>query len=471
MNNFRNKTFEYILVFLTIIVLFTAVASYFYYKSDNAVGPNLITAFVGVVMSALVTLVLLNGQTKDEEKKERNIMVFEKKLRIYQDFLHCLYEVIKDGDVTEEEAIRLQFQTSFITMHTESEHIKAVAKQVQMIVSNLKNKEGNPEKAKNDAESNADNNENLMQCLFSIVEEFKKELYDIKLTDEDRANNAEAIKAFSSIMDAVEVKEDSSNSDVFSSQEASSLSQKLKEFVEKLHQRLESKLTNWEFNHGELEKGVFVNIAYKGHEEDVRVMLGYEESKESNGDHYFQVHLEHDNSHEVYKHMKWRFGGRQNKWSWWRYLDQEFRSLANVDDIEKRDWDKSLTYCETKLSELLSYVETFMQVRNEIYSNVPKDKANVWLYYNDCVAFDYEKTFQDKDKLFFDVFLVGDSYSIQIGMRDNEVPKLLQHLQQIGFNKEEQDLKEKRYLAYENMTAEEAVAKVKEMNSKLQKLS
>jgi hypothetical protein len=87
------------------------------------------------------------------------------------------------------------------------------------------------------------------------------------------------------------------------------------------------------------------------------------------------------------------------------------------------------------------------------------------------VAFDYEKTFQDKDKLFFDVFLVEDSYSIQIGMRDNEVPKLLQHLQQVGFNKEEQDLKEKRYLAYENLTAEEAVAKVKEMNSKLQKLS
>jgi hypothetical protein len=56
-------------------------------------------------------------------------------------------------------------------------------------------------------------------------------------------------------------------------------------------------------------------------------------------------------------------------------------------------------------------------------------------------------------------------------MRDNEVPKLLQHLQQVGFNKEEQDLKEKRYLAYENLTAEEAVAKVKEMNSKLQKLS
>ena len=360
---------------------------------------------------------------------------------------------------------------SFITMHTESEHIKVIAQQVQNIISDLKSKEGNPDKAKNDAENNANNNKLLMQCLFRIVEEFKNELYDSNSTEDDNKNIEEAIKAFSSIMDAVEVKEDSSDLEVFSSQETSNLSQKLKEFVENLYQRLESKLTNWNFSYGKLEKGIYVNIVYKGYEEDVRVMLSYEENKESNGDHYFQVHLEHDDSHEVYKHMKWRFGGRQNKWCWWKYLDIEFRSLANVDDIEKRNWDKSLTYCETKLSELLSYVETFMQVRNEIYSNVPKDKANVWLYYNDCVAFDYEKTFQDKDKLFFDVFLVEDSYSIQIGMRDNEVPKLLQHLQQVGFNKEEQDLKEKRYLAYENLTAEEAVAKVKEMNSKLQKLS
>ncbi len=343
--------------------------------------------------------------------------------------------------------------------------------QVQNIISDLKSKEGNPDKAKNDAENNANNNKLLMQCLFRIVEEFKNELYDSNSTEDDNKNIEEAIKAFSSIMDAVEVKEDSSDSEVFPSQETSNLSQKLKEFVENLHQRLESKLTNWIFSYGKLEKGIYVNIAYNGYEEDVRVMLSYEENKESNGDHYFQVHLEHDDSHKVYKHMKWRFGGRQNKWSWWRYLDQEFRSLANVDDIEKRDWDKSLTYCETKLSELLSYVETFMQVRNEIYSKVPKEKANVWLYYNDCVALDYEKTFQDKDKLFIDVFLVEDSYSIQIGMRDNVVPKLLQHLQQIGFNKEEQDLMEKRYLAYENLTAEEAVAKVKEMNSKLQKLS
>ncbi|MBR5396093.1 MAG: hypothetical protein IK144_13565 [Bacteroidaceae bacterium] len=462
----ENKTFISLLMgCLCLLALFVGVATASGSWPGTDASAQILSALAGAVVAAIITLFLLLGQTSSEEKKERNTKVFEEKLRIYQAFLHCLYEVIKDGEVSEEEAIRLQFQTSFITMHTDSEHIKVIAQQVQSIVSDLKNKEGNPNNTKNDAENNARNNENLMRCLFVIVEEFKKELYHSNLTTQDRDNIAKAVEAFSSIMDAVEVKEEISSTEVMTTEEANKLSQVLKGFVDKLHQRLESKLMNWSFERGELEKGIYINFAYKGLEEAVRVMIGYEESKESNGDHYFQVHLDYDDSHEIYKHMKWRFGGRQNKWSWWKYLDQDFRSLANVDDIQKRDWEKTLTYCEMKLSELLSYVETLVKVRDEIYDKVPKDEANVWLYYETCVAFDYDKSLTDK--LFFDVVLKDDSYYIEIGNRDNDDQMLLSRLKQMGFTLEKQDLKEKRYRAYEKLTAEEAVAKVIELNNKL----
>lgn len=68
MKTTENKAFRYIFVFLFIIVLFAAFAIYFYYKSGNAERPNLITAFVGVVMSALTTLVLLNGRRRGKGK-------------------------------------------------------------------------------------------------------------------------------------------------------------------------------------------------------------------------------------------------------------------------------------------------------------------------------------------------------------------------------------------------------------------
>lgn len=103
MNINSNKTFKYMGVLLCVIVVFAALSSFFYWRSDNAVGPNLITAFVGVVISALVTLVLLNGQTKDEEEKERNLKLYNTKLQVYSDFVYDMYEFLRDNQVTEEE--------------------------------------------------------------------------------------------------------------------------------------------------------------------------------------------------------------------------------------------------------------------------------------------------------------------------------------------------------------------------------
>ena len=69
MKTTENKAFRYIFVVLfIIIVLFAAFAIYFYYKLGNAERPNLIRAFVGIVMSTLATLVLLNGRRRGKGK-------------------------------------------------------------------------------------------------------------------------------------------------------------------------------------------------------------------------------------------------------------------------------------------------------------------------------------------------------------------------------------------------------------------
>lgn len=86
-----NNTSKFMSAFFGFSIIVVAIASYFFLKSDNAVGPNLITAFVGVVMSALITLILLNGQTKDEENKDKNIRIFQKKQRYYSEFISKLW--------------------------------------------------------------------------------------------------------------------------------------------------------------------------------------------------------------------------------------------------------------------------------------------------------------------------------------------------------------------------------------------
>ena len=57
---------------------------------------RLMAAILGVVITATITVVLLDGQSKKEQTAKRNSKVFEEKLKIYQNFLSTLYDVVKD---------------------------------------------------------------------------------------------------------------------------------------------------------------------------------------------------------------------------------------------------------------------------------------------------------------------------------------------------------------------------------------
>lgn len=465
---FKTYRASVISVFVMVLLLIAAVICHLFEWKDAPF--QFLAACLGAGVTVIITNLLLTEQTRQQEmlqsrqneaQKElqdiaktqelEQIMEtkrYEEKLRIYQDFLKCLYEVIKDGNVTKEEAIQLQFQTSYITMHTESEHIKVIAQQVESIVGNLKE----------------DNNADLMRCLFSIVGEFRKELYLSKQTkDNDRNNKSDdsnniedAIKSFSSITNAVEVKR-RDNIETVSNNEQANIANNLKDFLKVLQANIEPHLTQWIFESACSDNGININIGLKGYEEDVRVFLSYDD----NGEHYFQVHLEHDNTQEVYEHMKWKFGGRRNKWCWWKYLDVNWRPLASTPEIMTCDWNVLLNYLTEKITGLTSYVETFIKVRQEIYYQIPKDKAvKIWMYYNDVVAIDYP------DNLFFDVILQDKGYTIQMGNRNDDVAAILNTLKQLGFDVAEQDLKSKRYeIPEKELSTDDAINKIKEYNS------
>ena len=438
----ENKTFVLLLIgCLILLALFVGVATLSGSWPGSDASSQILSALAGAVVAAIITLFLLLGQTSSEEKKERNTKVFEKKLEIYQEFLQCLYEVIKDGEVSEEEAIRLQFQTSYITMHTDSERIKVIADKVHYIVSHL----------------GEDNNTGQIKALFNIVDEFRKELYLIVPSVQDENNIDGAINSFSSIIDVV--KRNGAGEEITSVNSTIDIAKNLKDFAETLRTQLEPKMAKWSFETGDFAEGLNLNICMKGHEEDIRVLLSYEDGSD---DYYFQVHLEHDDSSEVYKHMKWRFGGRQNKWCWWKYLDVNWRKLANTQEIRTREWGDLLKYVTDKLVELMTYIELFVKVRDEVYCpELNSNNTKVFLWYNLTVAYEYGKS------LFFDVVMKNDRYSIIFGRRDNNIERLLSQLQILGIYATKQGLIENRFEVYNNLSADDAVKEINNFNSKL----
>ena len=135
---------------------------------------QMFSAILGVIITIIITNLLLNSQTSSDIERERNSEIFKEKLRIYQEFLQALYDVLKEDAVTPAEAMRLQFQTSYIAMHTSSEHIREVSVCVSSIVkmySQCPNENGR--KVLQDKEL-------LLRNLFHIVEIFRQELYTDK---------------------------------------------------------------------------------------------------------------------------------------------------------------------------------------------------------------------------------------------------------------------------------------------------
>lgn len=81
-------------------------------------------AIIGVIITAVITMMLLVGQTDNEEKREKKGKVFEEKLRIYQEYLTTLYKVIKDGKNSNSEKLKLAFKTSSVAMHCEHDRVE-----------------------------------------------------------------------------------------------------------------------------------------------------------------------------------------------------------------------------------------------------------------------------------------------------------------------------------------------------------
>ena len=101
----KENTFLILCVcFFALFVILAAVSGAWPGKDISA---QFFSAMAGALVAAIITLFLLKGQTSVEADRQKDSKVFEEKLRIYQDFLHKLCDVVKDQKITPEEEIML----------------------------------------------------------------------------------------------------------------------------------------------------------------------------------------------------------------------------------------------------------------------------------------------------------------------------------------------------------------------------
>ncbi|MBP3253124.1 MAG: hypothetical protein J6M30_01270 [Bacteroidales bacterium] len=194
MNKKRSTVILVVIGVFLLISLFCSVPLLFKIYDRASLWPNFYGALMGVILTAVTTVVLLLGQTSSEEEKERNTKVFEEKIIVYKDFLKMFCKIVEDGKIDGPNKIQLQFQLSYIAMHTKSPHIKQISEQVKDIVLKI----------------NTEKTGNYMPQLFTIIQSFREELYgkQSELSLQDKQNIDLAIQNFSTIMMTQEEKEE-----------------------------------------------------------------------------------------------------------------------------------------------------------------------------------------------------------------------------------------------------------------------
>lgn len=168
----------------TIIFLITAIT--FEIFELASLPAQFFGTLLGVVITAIITVLLLQGQTKSEESRERHLLVFEKKQEIYFEFLNKLNTILQKESLTahlthdkkiEKEVHNLQdllFEFGFLQMHTSAETFDKILDYVGNLIQESNEIKSLEHKSK---EALSKYYSVLTTDFFAIVSLLKTELY------------------------------------------------------------------------------------------------------------------------------------------------------------------------------------------------------------------------------------------------------------------------------------------------------
>lgn len=374
------------------IMLFFITAVSFNILGLDVLPGRFYGSLIGVVLTAIITVLLLSKQTDTQEKKEKTMKVFEVKLNIYRTFLENLYEIMKDGKIEKEEALKLQFQTSYIFMHTKPEHIKEISEHLYSILNIYCAKKSEKEC------------DDPIEELFKIVAIFRDELYEDEKGEEslnalfvkDKKTFKNAISYFIEIDDlwGNDNMERSDMIEPLKQNDSESLISCLKSSFNKDDKLLEE----WKIDPEEKE------LILK--KETCAIKL----SKDDGG-YFFEVN-EGNYARELYKRMRSQYGGHFGSWtSWWCYLDKNFINDTN--------------YIKNILLEIINLVNPYITI-DTICKNIENDqiwksyseKWNIQIFYNtDYNAILLNRTLNEED-IYIEI-MYDDEWVINIGGHGN----------------------------------------------------
>ena len=117
------------------IIAFCLSAIAFGVFPANELPLSFIGACLGAIISAIITQMLLTGQTEHEEIKTCNVRVYEKKSKIFQEYIEDLWVILEDQKITAKQYEKLikYFSIRLMTYLKKEENQKSIEEYLESI--------------------------------------------------------------------------------------------------------------------------------------------------------------------------------------------------------------------------------------------------------------------------------------------------------------------------------------------------
>lgn len=421
--------YKIITITAVLIVLACSFAIYLRLFTEKELWYEMFAAVLGVIITAIITMILLRGQSDNDVERERASKIFGEKLKIYQEYLSTLCDVIKDRKLTDEEKIRLEFQTSYVAMHCDPKYVVDVSAAVRnLIIYCCPDESSEDQKRLNPNLSMSDSPDPLLNSLFCIVEAFRKDLYgdDFKFDDKDKDAT---LKNFSDAYRNAKSDDSSEGNEIAQQAESIVQNHDVSQWDNALQKWEEQ---GWNFEGLSDRYDGFKLVSRTGNPGIINVGFWH-------GHYYIQASYRNDS--DFSKPLKWEKGGRRNYGQWWQYLAEPYYDIPERQFVETFKSNKNLQQYITDHTNLLIDIESRYHRTATWKDKVKKyDNWRISIWYWDMLVCEYEN--EAEGTPYMDIVEKNKNgiVLIQLANRQNDMVKLRNTLKRIGCeNKEKQE--------------------------------
>ena len=169
------KSQSYLMPILILCLISGIVVVFFRLFSVKDLWYETYAAIIGVIITAVITFILLKGQTENEEEREKSLELHKRKIEVYASFVQELWSKLDDNHLDNKELLQIRRKCfNEVIFYLDERQIEGITEQFKKVSNEIGNGGGETELA------------NILAGPFAEITKVLIEDIDVRRADVDK---------------------------------------------------------------------------------------------------------------------------------------------------------------------------------------------------------------------------------------------------------------------------------------------